>query len=229
MCYRRQLADRVVVASTAPEHVQELEALQRVCFPTLADAERFKAAHYRRHIELFAEGQFVALDGDRVVGATTTLRLDFDFEHLNHTFAAIIDGGWLTSHQPTGAWLYGADVSVDPSYRGRGIARALYAARQELVWRLGLEGQVTAGMIRGYGEVKHRMTVGEYYEGVVSGRIKDPTLSMQLAVGFEPRALLSNYLHDPVCDNYGVLITLGADKAVPGASREHAMSSNTNC
>src|SRR6185295_13865264 len=43
-------------------------------------------------------------------------------------------------------------------------------------------------------------------------------------IGFEPRALLAGYLNDPVCDNYSVLITLDAAKAVPGASRTSAMS-----
>ena len=224
MWYYRRLGDGLVVMHTRPEHAPQLEKLQRVCFPTLDDAERFKAEHYRRHLGLFADGQFVALDGDRVVGATTTLRLHFDFAHITHTFADIIQGGWLTSHEPDGDWLYGADVGVDPAYRGRGIARALYAARQEVVWRLGLKGQVTAGMIPGYGAVKDRMTADAYYEGVVAGTINDPTLSMQLAVGFEPRALLANYLNDPVCDSYSVLIVLDADKDVPGASRKQAMS-----
>jgi hypothetical protein len=141
-----------------------------------------------------------------------------------HTFADIIQGGWLTSHLPDGDWLYGADVGVDPAYRRRGLATALYAARHELVWRLGLKGQVTAGMIPGYGAVKDRMSARAYYDGVVDGRIRDSTLSMQLRVGFEPRALLTNYLNDPVCDNYSVLLVLGADKEVPGASRIQAMS-----
>ncbi len=224
MWYFRKLSDGLVVQHTRPEHASQLEELQRVCFPTLDDAERFKAAHYLKHLELFPDGQFVALDGDVVVGATTTLRLHFDFEHLNHTFAEIIQGGWLTSHQPEGDWLYGADVGVHPAYRGRGLATALYAARQETVWRLGLKGQVTAGMIRDYGAVKSRMTAQEYYRGVVEGRIRDSTLSMQLGVGFEPRALLANYLNDPASDNYSVLLVLGADKNVRGASRTQAMS-----
>lgn len=40
----------------------------------------------------------MALDADRVVGATSTFRLDFDFNHVDYTFADIIQGGWLTSH-----------------------------------------------------------------------------------------------------------------------------------
>jgi 4-aminobutyrate aminotransferase/(S)-3-amino-2-methylpropionate transaminase len=118
--------------------------------------------------------------------------------------------------------MYGADVGVDPEFRGRGLATALYAARQEAVWRLGLRGQVTAGMIRGYGEVKDRISARDYYDDVVAGRWADPTLSMQLKVGFEPRALLENYLSDPVCDGYSVLLVLPAEKDVPGASREQA-------
>ena len=82
--------DGIVITNARPEYAAQLEELQRICFPTLADEERFKAAHYLKHIQLFEAGQFVALDGDAVVGATTTLRLNFDFEHVDHTFADII-------------------------------------------------------------------------------------------------------------------------------------------
>jgi 4-aminobutyrate aminotransferase / (S)-3-amino-2-methylpropionate transaminase / 5-aminovalerate transaminase len=222
--YYRKLADGLVITHARPQFSVQLEELQRISFPTLAEEERFKSHHYIKHMELFEEGQLVALDGGRVVGATSTLRLHFDFDHVDHTFGEIIQGGWLTSHQPDGAWLYGADISVHPEYRGRGLATALYAARQEVVWRLGLEGQVTAGMIPGYSAVKHKMTAEEYYQSVLAGRIRDSTLSMQMNAGFEPRGLLANYLNDPVCDNYSVLIVLGADKNVRGASRENAMS-----
>lgn len=222
--YRRELPNGLVVASARPEHATQLEALQRVVFPTLADQQRFKAQHYLKHIELFPAGQFVGLDGDRVVAATATIRLHFDFADQAHTFADIIQGGWLTSHQPGGEWLYGADIGVHPAYRRRGLAQALYAARQELVWTLGLEGQVTAGMMSGYGAVKRQMSAEDYYQGLVTGRITDPTLSMQQRVGFEFRGLLQNYLSDPICDNYSVLIVLDAAKDVEGAVRSRRAS-----
>ncbi len=218
------LPNSLVIARARPEHADELEDLQRVVFPTLADSERFKAAHYLKHLELFPEGQWVGLDGKRVVAATATLRLHFDFDDRTHTFADIIQGGWLTSHQPDGDWLYGADIGVHPDYRGKGLAQALYATRQEVVWALGLKGQVTAGMMSGFGAVKHRMSAEAYYEGLVAGRINDPTLSMQQRIGFEFRALLKNYLTDPICDNYSVLIVLDAAKDVPGAVRPKALA-----
>lgn len=217
--YRRELASGIVIASTTPAHASQLEALQRVVFPTLAPAQRFAARHYLRHLELFAEGQFVALHGDRVVGATSTIRRRFDFEHPYHTFDDIIQGGWLTSHQPDGDWLYGADLGVHPDYRRQGLALALYAARQELVRTLGLRGQVTAGMLSGYGAVKDRLSAREYCDAVQAGTLEDPTLSMQLRVGFEVRALLPGHLDDPTCDGYAALIVLDASREVPGAPR----------
>lgn len=237
--YRRELPNGCVIASARPEHAAELEDLQRVVFPTLADEQRFKAAHYVKHLELFPEGQLVGLHGDRVVAATATIRLHFDFaidatgtprpdaRALTHTFADVIQGGWLTSHQPDGDWLYGADIGVHPDYRRRGLAEALYAARQELVWALGLKGQVTAGMMSGYGAVKHRMSAEDYYAGLVAGQVNDPTLSMQQRIGFEFRGLLKDYLIDPVCDNYGVLIVLDAATDVRGAVRPAAATGST--
>ena len=126
---RRVLANGLVIASARPEHAGALEQLQREVFPTLADEQRFKAKHYRKHIELFPEGQLVGLDGDVVVAATATLRLHFDFDDRSHTFADIIQGGWLTSHEPDGDWLYGADLGVHQTiaaggWRWRSMPRA---------------------------------------------------------------------------------------------------------
>lgn len=220
----RPLADGLVVTPTGPHHAEQLAALQQVVFPTLAPNERFSAAHYRHHLELFAAGQFVVLDGDRVVAATSTIRRHFDFDHPGHTFAEIIRGGWLTSHEPDGDWLYGADLGVHPGYRRRGLAVALYQARHELVRRLGLKGQLTAGMMSGYGAVKDQISPRDYYLGLRDGRITDPTLSMQQSIGFEIRALLENHLHDPVCGNCCVLIVLDATKDIPGVPSSTARS-----
>ena len=50
----------LAVVQTGPEHAERLEELQRIVFPTLADAQRFKAAHYRAHVAMFPEGQWAA-------------------------------------------------------------------------------------------------------------------------------------------------------------------------
>jgi ribosomal protein S18 acetylase RimI-like enzyme len=217
----RRFGNGLAVRRTRPEHVEQLEELQRIVFPTLAPEQRFRAEHYLRHIELFPDGQFCVVDlerrideGERVVGMTSTIRHDFDFAHPNHTFADIIQGGWLTSHEPAGKWLYGADIGTHPDYRRRGIARALYATRHELVRRLGLDGQLTVGMPNGYGAVKDSIAIEQYYAELAAGTRSDPTISAQRRIGFELRGLIPNYIDDPACDRYGIVLVLPASSEV---------------
>ncbi len=205
------LANGLVVRHTRPEDAPALEQLQVAVFPTLSDNERFKAIHYRKHLELFPEGQFVADAGGRLVGMTTTIRYDFDFGHIDHSFEDMIDGGYCTKHQPSGAWLYGMDIGTHPQFRGHGIGKALYAQRDRLAKALALKGQVTVGMLSGFGSMAAQMSVEVYYREVKEGKRFDPTVSVQMKAGFVPSGLIAGYVNDPVCGNYGVLLvkTLG--------------------
>ena len=193
---------------TGPEHAERLAELQRIVFPTLAPEQRFTAEHYRHHVAMFPDGQFCVVDGDRVVGMTSTIRVGAEVVDTDHTFAEIIQGGWLTSHRPDGEWLYGADLGTHPDYRRRGIARMLYDARREVVRRLGLAGQVTVGMPSGYGAVKDSISARDYLDQVIAGARIDPTLSMQMKIGFTPTRLIAGYIDDPVCAGYGVVLVL---------------------
>jgi hypothetical protein len=58
------------------------------------------------------------------------------------------------------------------------------------------------------------MSAQEYFAKLKAGNIYDPTISTQMRFGFRAEALLPNYLNDPVCDNWGVLIVLDADQEV---------------
>lgn len=203
-----------VVRHTEWRDADQLEILQELVFPTLSDHQRFKSHHYRRHIEMFPSGQFVAVVGDRVVGMTTSIRLNFNFGHGHHTFDEVFQEGWLTAHHPEGEWLYGADIGTHPEFRGLGIARELYRARQKSVRDLGLKGQVTVGMLYGFSEVSETMDIESYYDELKSGRRKDPTISAQCQIGFQMQGLVRDYLQDPGCANSGVLLVLDAAKEV---------------
>jgi len=215
MNYHEKLENGIEIAPMKPEHIEHLEMLQHKVFPNLAEEEILHADQYKKHLEVFPEGQFVALDKEKVVGATTTMRYHYDIENPEpHTFSEVMGGGWLTNHDPKGEWLYGIDVSVDPAYRKMGIAKALYRARQHLCWRLDLKGQLTVGMLNGYDRLRGEMTIEEYYEKVKRKEIFDPTVSVQEKVGFEIVGFMKNYLHDPTCDNSEAIIVLSAEKEV---------------
>ncbi len=209
MNYSEKISHNIVITSTLAEHAGQLEALQRIVFPNLAEEELLHAAQYKKHVELFPEGQFVAMDNDKVIGATSTIRYHFDINNNeHHTFFEIMGGGWFTTHEPNGEWLYGMDVSVHPDYRGKGIARALYAARQNTCKLLGLKGQMTVGMLNGYNAVRDKMSVDEYYEKVKTHELFDPTVSVQEKIGFKIIGLMKDYLNDATCGNAGAVIVM---------------------
>ncbi len=196
----------ILIERTCPELIPQLVELQMLCYPTLADTSRFKAPHFESHLRVFPEGQWVALAGDRVVGMSAGFLYTFDFDHSHHTFDEIIDYGFFTRHDPQGQHFYGADVSVHPDYRGRGIARRLYNARKRLVRERGLLGIVTGAMIPGFAHYKSVMDAETYVTRVIAGELFDPTLSVQLRQGFRVRGLLPNYLPDTATDGWSVLI-----------------------
>ncbi len=204
----------MTVIPMLPPHAGMLEELQRIVFPSLVFAERLRAEHYLAHLRVFPEGQFVLTNEEEIIGMTTTQRMNFDFSAYQHTFMETSGDGWMNHHQPEGEWLYGLDMGILPGYRGRGGARLLYRARQQLVRRLELRGQLTVGMMNGYGAVSREINAEEYYQEWLEGRREDPTLTGQRKIGFEPLGLIPGYLHDPACENYGVLLRLDAGREV---------------
>ena len=162
--------------------------------------------HFLNHCRLFPQGNFVALHRDRVIGLGSGFLIDFDFEHAQHRFQEIIDGGFYRNHDPEGDWYYGGDISVHPEFRRRGVGSQLYEARKGIVKQLNRRGIVAGGLIPGFAAYKETMSPGEYVERVASGDLYDSTLSFQLGRGFEVRGLLEDYIDDDASDNWATLI-----------------------
>jgi GNAT superfamily N-acetyltransferase len=196
----------IEIVQTQIEHVEGLEAVQRVVFAHLPEIAQYTAEMYRRHIAVFPEGQFTALFVEKgqktVVGGTTTFRTTFD--HVRHPFGEAV--AWLEDHDPDGEWLYGVDMSVHPDYRRRGIASMIYDARAALVRRLNLRGEVAAGLLAGYYRYQASLSIEQYFEKVATGELTDPTVSMQMRAGFVVHELLKNYIDDPASGNATALI-----------------------
>ncbi len=197
---------KVVVTTIKPAYFEGLEELQRTAYPTLGAHELMRVEHFASQYQVFPEGQIVVLDGDRVIGQGSGFFLDFDFEHPAHTFAGICDNFYFRTHDPNGAYYYGADISVHPDYRGRGIGKLIYRARMDLLRRYNRRGIVAGGLIPGYADYKATMSVQEYVDRVVAGELTDATLTFQLKQGFVVRGLLENYIVDSASDNWATLI-----------------------
>lgn len=196
----------IVVTTIRPDYCAALAALQVICYPTLSPDELMREEHFAKQCDIFPDGQFVALDGQYIIGQGSGFFTDFDFAHPDHTFREICAGFFFTNHDPAGAYYYGADISVHPGYRGRGIGRLLYGARKDLVRRHGKRGIIAGGLIPGYAAHKTTLTPHEYVERVVAGEIFDSTLSFQLHNGFRVRGLLQGYIEDSASDDWATLI-----------------------
>lgn len=196
----------ITIVPLEAKYAPALAELNKICFPTVSYEERLREEHFLTHCRLCPEGNFVALDGERVIGLGSGFFTNFDFEHVRHNFIEMVAHNYYTNHDPNGAYYYGADISVHPDYRGRGIGRMLYEARKAVVKQYNKKGIVAGAMIPGFADYKGTLSAAEYVARVVAGELFDSTLSFQLRNGFVVKRLLENYLDDPAHDNWAVLI-----------------------
>ena len=144
---------------------------------------------------IFPEGYFVALEDGEPVGQGAGIFIDFDFAtQVQHTIESLCGPHQCDNHDPDGEWYYGVDIVVADSHRGRGIGRALYDLRKDLVVRHGKRGIIAGGDLPGYPDHLADMDVETYVQKVVDGELVDPTLTMQLRNGFEVRGVIHDYL-----------------------------------
>lgn len=188
------------------EYADQMVDLELRCFPNVEPSELLNADGVRLQTEIFPEGAFIVLDGDRVVGMGAGVFVDYDISNPQHGLEEVTGHEAVAGHDPDGDWYYGTDIAVDPEYRRRGIARRLYELRKEVVIRHGKRGIIAGGVIPGFADHKDHMTAQEYVDAVADGELVDPTLTAQLRNGFEVRGVIAGYLTDPTVDDYASFI-----------------------
>lgn len=205
---------RIRIRHTKPRDVGGIEHLSRAVYP---NDFPWTADYIDKHLEVFTEGQFVAVDSetDEVVGMAASLIINWeDYDNIE-TYLESTDGGWFTNHDPSGKTLYGAEVMVDPERRGEGIGSSLYEARRELVRRKGLHRIRAGARLPGYDAHADKRSAEEYVRKVIGGEIQDPTLSFQLRHGFRVIGVVKDYfIRDPRSRGYAALIEWLNDETV---------------
>lgn len=196
----------VRVRPMTPDDFPAIIALTQAVYP---GAPSWTPTQLASHLAVFPEGQFVAerTDTGAIVGMAASLIVLWDDYALDTSWRDFTDGGMFTNHDPAGHTLYGAEVMVDPAMQGRGVGKALYAAREALVRRLGLWRIRAGARLRDYHRWHGTLTPAEYVAQVVRGRIVDRTLTFQLRRGFTVLGVVGGYLrHDPESLGYAAVI-----------------------
>ena len=183
---------RLEVRQAVPADVSGIVALVDRAYERISGYSR---GMVRGQINNYPEGQFVALYEGKIAGYCATMRLDERLALAPHSWDEITNDGFGSRHDPTGDWLYGFEMCVDPDLRGVRIGQRLYDIRKALAERLELKGIVVGGRLPGFSR-QRRKTSGpeDYLEQVQTGKLRDPTLGFQLRNGFEPIGILKNYL-----------------------------------
>jgi len=196
----------LVFTTASSDRAEELVALELLCFPTIDREDLITVEGIELQEKLFPEGAFMVLDGDRVVAMASGVFVDYDITRPQHSMEEVTGVHGVGNHDPEGEWYYGIDIAVHPEYRGRGIARKLYEQRKQLVVDHDRKGFIAGGVIPGYAEHKDVMSAEEYVQAVSDGALHDPTLTVQLANGFEAVGAISDYVLDATTDNWASFI-----------------------
>jgi GNAT superfamily N-acetyltransferase len=185
-------------------------AVIELCRRVYPDSRPWNPEQLASHLQVFPEGQLVVEEraSGAVVGMTSSLVVRWDDYDFHAEWREWTARGYFTNHDPAnGRTLYGAEVMVDPAVQRRGIGQRLYAARRDLVRRLGLRRIRAGARLRGFHRYAPRLTPEQYVERVVRGELRDATLSFQLREGFDVVAVVPGYLrNDPESLGYAAVI-----------------------
>lgn len=199
--------DDVKIRNMSFDDINKIIELQKESFPSmLKEGSVWRETHLKSHIQVFPEGQFCAEYKDKIIGSSSSLITTLKPEYATHTFAQATANSMFTNHDYNGDSLYGADISIHPSYRRLGIATLLYNVRKNLVMRRNLRRIIAGGRLYNYYKYANKVSPDEYAKMVVNKEISDPVLTFQLQNGFNFIKILPNYIKDARSLNYATFI-----------------------
>lgn len=200
-------SDRFEVINPKPEH---FIAIQELCKRVYPFTKPWSLGQLEAHNAYFPDGQLVVIDKqeNKVVGLAFSLIISWDDYSPQDNWQDFTSSGFFHNHNPKkGKTLYGAEVMVDPEYRGQGLGRMLYDARREIAQKYHLTRIRAGARLRGYSKYKDKYSPEEYVKRVYEKEIFDPTLSFQLSKGFVPLDVARNYLfNDPESLGFAAVI-----------------------
>ncbi len=190
----KQRMKKVFVRQTQEKDFPQIAELTRRVY---AGSLPWKETQLASHLEIFPEGQLVAVESEtgEIVGMSASLIILWEDYELQANWRDFTDNGMFTNHDPkNGRTLYGAEVMVAPGKQRMGVGKKIYKARRELVENLGLLRIRAGARLRNYHRYAGKYSAEEYVKKIIRGEIGDPTLSFQLKQGFKVLAVVSDYL-----------------------------------
>lgn len=143
--------EKLIIRHATRSDVIDIITMMRRAYPHMTP---YTNGHLLGQVTVFQQGQFVADYDGKIVGYAATFRIDEATALSKHKWAEITGGGYASRHDPSGPWLYGMEVCVDPDWRGLRIGQRLYEARKRLAEELELKGIVFGGRMPGLSKIE---------------------------------------------------------------------------
>ena len=200
----------IFVRATQSTDIEALLQLQTLVYPSIPS---WKREQLRQQLEVFPDGQLVALMNAGIVGAASSLVILWDEWADEHSWKQITATGTFETRNPDGYTLYGAEVFVDPELRGKGVGHELYEGRRKLCKQLNLRRIIACGRLPGYHAMSEQLSVELYAKKVLWGDLTDPFLSFQLREGFRYCGIMNNYLPEDKdsCGHASLIVWINPD------------------
>ncbi|WHZ04264.1 GNAT family N-acetyltransferase [Neobacillus sp. YX16] len=197
----------VVSRNYTQDDFDALIQIQSECFPPPFPSELWwNKEQLSNHVMLFPEGAIcIEVDGT-LAGSLTGLCVNFDPNHMEHTWEEMTDHGYITNHNPNGNTLYIVDISVRPKFRKLGLGKLMMQAMYHVVIQKKLERLLGCGRMPGYHKLADTMTPERYLNKVLKGDLKDPVITFLLRCGRVPIGIVENYLDDEESCHYAALM-----------------------
>jgi hypothetical protein len=161
-------------------------------------------------ISIFPQGNIIAVLGDTIVAYVAFEYVDDIINHPNFTWAEITGNGMIaSSHRPEGEYLYGINLSVHHSMRGRHLSLDLFLHVWANIILNNKRGTFLGSRIpyfRSYKKRNPEASAEEYVKLKRNGHAYDPELRLYEKDGLKPVKILPGYFPDPPSLDYGVLV-----------------------
>lgn len=178
------------VRSARLEDYAAIRALQREASPAMP-GWTLKQLEAQRNA--FAEGQLVAVTAGRVVGAASSLVIEWNEQEPGPSWQSMTGDGFFTNHDANGRTLFCADVSVAGG-RGSSASRSLHRALRRLARNMNMARIVCVAPLMRYPEWKDELSPEQFVERVIWGDVSCPPLQHYLGEGFQYCGILRGFL-----------------------------------
>ncbi len=186
--------------------VDAVVGLQAAAFPPPFPQEyHWDSESIVSHLEHFPEGQFVAVQGERVVGSCSNTIVTEARWQAHGSWIETVGMYDLSDFTGEGNTLYGLDITVHPKIRRRGVGRAFYEHRYAFGRTRDLERYGTGCRMPDF-RASGIPKVEDYANEVVEGRRVDRTLTPLLRYGLTFVTVVGGYMRDDESGDAGALL-----------------------